>query len=252
MPHATYDADMRRWLLTTLVLLLLGAIINVAIAWASALWVDGMPVERIAKLRPGITQIDQPRWRVRVVTRVSSTTVQSEATDAPPLGAPHHPDTTEEETRAWVRAEEARVPNSVVVGVPCWSRTATPPLEIDYRSGNLMEDARGWPMRSLMWLRVVQSLDNTDDRQWGVDIGDTQGPLGTPRVLPLRPIPLGFIVNSLLYASILFVLVTGLLGLRRVIRRRRGHCIACGYDLRGDINHGCPECGWNRMPEASE
>ena len=31
---------------------------------------------------------------------------------------------------------------------------------------------------------------------------------------------------------------------------RRGHCIKCGYDLRGDFSGGCPECGWQREAEA--
>ena len=33
-------------------------------------------------------------------------------------------------------------------------------------------------------------------------------------------------------------------------RPRPGHCHKCGYDLRGNLEHGCPECGWRR--EASE
>jgi len=24
-------------------------------------------------------------------------------------------------------------------------------------------------------------------------------------------------------------------------------CPKCGYDLRGDLKSGCPECGWNRV-----
>jgi len=28
-------------------------------------------------------------------------------------------------------------------------------------------------------------------------------------------------------------------------RRARGLCPACAYDLRGEFNSGCPECGWN-------
>jgi len=34
--------------------------------------------------------------------------------------------------------------------------------------------------------------------------------------------------------------------LRKQLRTLRGHCIKCGYDLRGDLEAGCPECGWNR------
>ena len=26
-------------------------------------------------------------------------------------------------------------------------------------------------------------------------------------------------------------------------RRRRGLCVACGYDLRGNVSGACPECG---------
>jgi hypothetical protein len=47
----------------------------------------------------------------------------------------------------------------------------------------------------------------------------------------------------------LLVLVTGSPGmlwageqLRGVRRRRRGRCVACGYDLRASIDQ-CPECG---------
>ena len=29
-------------------------------------------------------------------------------------------------------------------------------------------------------------------------------------------------------------------------RPRPGHCHKCGYDLRGNLEHGCPECGWRR------
>ncbi|MCI0366117.1 MAG: hypothetical protein L0Y44_09235 [Phycisphaerales bacterium] len=31
-----------------------------------------------------------------------------------------------------------------------------------------------------------------------------------------------------------------------VQRRSKGHCPQCGYDLRGDLARGCPECNWNR------
>ncbi len=29
-------------------------------------------------------------------------------------------------------------------------------------------------------------------------------------------------------------------------RPRPGHCHKCGYDLRGNLPQGCPECGWRR------
>lgn len=48
---------------------------------------------------------------------------------------------------------------------------------------------------------------------------------------------------SLLIAAIAVPLV------RQSLRAKRGRCIACGYDLRGDLECGCPECGWGREAE---
>ncbi len=45
------------------------------------------------------------------------------------------------------------------------------------------------------------------------------------------------------YAAILWVLIPGPFALRRLIRRRRGLCLACGYDLRHGEHEACPECG---------
>jgi hypothetical protein len=76
--------------------------------------------------------------------------------------------------------------------------------------------------------------------------------------LPLCPVWPGFLVNTVLYALLLFPLVQIPSGMRRHIRRKRGRCPKCGYDLRGQppetgpaAGAGCPECGWNRQPEAT-
>ena len=70
------------------------------------------------------------------------------------------------------------------------------------------------------------------------------------RALPYYPLWPGFIVNTIFYASTLWLILLSPFQLRRVIRRKRGHCIKCGYDLRGTSEGGCPECGWGR--EAGE
>ena len=52
-----------------------------------------------------------------------------------------------------------------------------------------------------------------------------------------------------LYKLVLFLALVSTHGpftARRIVRRKRGHCIKCGYDLRGDLERGCPECGWRR------
>ena len=62
-----------------------------------------------------------------------------------------------------------------------------------------------------------------------------------PRVVPLRPIWLGFAVNTIFYAALLWVLIPGPFALRRLIRIRRGLCPACAYP-RGQLEM-CSECG---------
>jgi len=67
--------------------------------------------------------------------------------------------------------------------------------------------------------------------------------------LPIRPIWPGFLINTLFYTIVLWLLIPGPFALRRLIRIKRGRCRKCGYDLRGTPGSGCPECGWNREPE---
>ena len=33
---------------------------------------------------------------------------------------------------------------------------------------------------------------------------------------------------------------------RRARNTARGLCPECGYDLKGELGEGCPECGWNK------
>ena len=87
-----------------------------------------------------------------------------------------------------------------------------------------------WPMRSLLaeqW--------STSNKSWG-----SAYRLGR---FPARPIWPGFAVNTVLFAAILWLLIPGPFALRRLIRRRRGLCLACGYDLRHAKHEACPECG---------
>ncbi len=62
-------------------------------------------------------------------------------------------------------------------------------------------------------------------------------------VLPARPIWPAFAINTLFDAALLWLLIPGPFALRRLIRRRRGLCPACAYDLRHAEHEACPECG---------
>src|SRR5262245_51772730 len=92
----------------------------------------------------------------------------------------------------------------------------------------------GWPMRSL-W------FDG-----WGRDLsGWIEGDVKWFPIAALWP---GFAINTVFYTAVLWVLFAAPGALQRTIRRRRGQCTRCGYDLRGlpsgaGGDRTCPECG---------
>ncbi len=60
-------------------------------------------------------------------------------------------------------------------------------------------------------------------------------------VIPLRPIWPGFAVNTIFYATILWLLIAAPFALRRFLRLRRGLCPKCAYPT-GE-SAVCTECG---------
>ncbi len=67
--------------------------------------------------------------------------------------------------------------------------------------------------------------------------------LGGGKALPGRVVPAGFAINTGFYAVVLFILVRGRQIGRLTLRRHRGQCLKCGYDLRHADHAACPECG---------
>ncbi|UCD76821.1 MAG: hypothetical protein JSV91_07810 [Phycisphaerales bacterium] len=118
----------------------------------------------------------------------------------------------------------------------------------------------GWPARSLTGDRInaMTTASGGDptvagiryEWAWGPDSSGGSFVRWKPRLVPLRPMWPGFAINTLLHALIAWLLIRGPFIARhysrREIRRRRGRCLKCGYELRGDYGAGCPECGWNR------
>ena len=64
-------------------------------------------------------------------------------------------------------------------------------------------------------------------------------------------VPAWFVVTFASTLPIVWVIVFVPPVIRRRWRMRRGHCTACGYDLRGTApDRACPECGAARTPSA--
>jgi hypothetical protein len=115
----------------------------------------------------------------------------------------------------------------------------------------------GFPMRSLAcygplqpeWWLFGNSLVSDVDWRGGFDAPSFLKPKETwffllPSVwrpLPYRILPIGFIINTLLYALLFWPLLTAPFAARRMIRRKRGQCEHCAYPI--GVSDVCTECG---------
>jgi hypothetical protein len=211
----------RKLILRVIVLLLLGAIINVAVAWGSALLVDA---NRLSG-QPGVDCWGNQRgWSFESWSSKTTTLVIS--MDALWSDGPCDPP-------------------------PYWS-IANSPVPDRGENGRFFpafgEIARGWPLRTLMSVDAIWSDEGEtqefEELWYGIRLqahDATQAEI----TVPLRPIWPGFAINTIFYATVLWVIfaIPGIV--KRLRRRRTGKCIHCGYDLRGQPVEStkCPECG---------
>lgn len=106
----------------------------------------------------------------------------------------------------------------------------------------------GWPCLSIHCLSAAP-VDVTSDSsswRWGFTAPSLLEPHrdadeGVTRPIPLRPIPLGFALNTLLYAAAMYSVWWGFTRHRQLRRLRRGACARCGYEV--GVLAVCPECG---------
>jgi len=116
------------------------------------------------------------------------------------------------------------------------------------------ETCNGWPMHALWgerWsMRGDASADGRMDRMiWAVKAPSAIGApeAWDPRLLPMRPIWPAFAINTIVYAAILWLLFAvpaALCRFRRWRRIKRGLCPACAYPVGESVE--CTECGTPR------
>jgi len=111
----------------------------------------------------------------------------------------------------------------------------------------------GWPWPCLYYIRAADEVVMFPDWEYehhGVLLGGNPLPAmfttsSEVQLLPLRPYWPGVLANTLLLAAVWFVfplLWSMNRRSRAYIKKRRGRCRFCSYELHGDTQR-CPECG---------
>ena len=230
------------WRRTTLAIAIGAVIINVAVAWGSALlvppWAAGVATARVDGVVEG-----RQLWSTHALSRP---TVQAFVIT----------------TFIWMGPQEdvplfAKGPADD--GRPNW-------LDFPFASELIASgqatkvvraaEARGWPFPCLWsdlggwhWSQELGPQTAIPPRH-GIAAGLPTRYLAPqfprhPLTFPLRPIWPAFVANCLLYAALLSIIPLARSFLHRSRRRHaRGRCVRCGYQL-GTLTV-CPECGFSR------
>lgn len=222
----------------TLIILLLGAAVNVTVAWIIALnappWTSGDA--------PLYWSDDQRTWHVRLepsrtVRRVliAPTQVRLEDDHIPP-GSRLTDAMLPSHIRQRMHAASSGDPEALTFWHVGWPFAALRCVQYTWRG--TAHDRRlrptGPPEPVAEDAIVVHGIGAAPGRH------EHEG--GSQRAfLPLRPLPAGVLVNSALYAGLLWLLAAVPRALRRRHRIRLGLCPTCTYPVgAGDV---CTECG---------
>lgn len=236
--YKEYNGGVRR-LRTILIFLLLGAVLNVLVALASFVLLDEKS-DGWSEMRVGAARLENEYlWSVWRLKRRGflllecnvwqGETVWNDQWEKP--GATIEP---------WSMrpAEWATMPAKryewyeMASGWPClamWTRLHIRDPLHDFALSGLP----GLPGNTRVFPRDIL------ERGWLID----RSFLPRQVILPYGIIWSGLIINTLFYALMIPVIFIGLRRARQSIRRHRGLCPHCAYDLRGAEHETCPECG---------
>jgi hypothetical protein len=230
---------MRRIVGFVLVFGLLGVVVTIGVAWGAA-WMEGPSIREFRVI--DVRQVNgRPPSAGPVLSEVATNRMTARVT-------------------AWSRLPEgtypiydSRSPGETPWWVPdlLWCDESKLDFEL-FCSGERVAmtrwEAAGWPLPALRC--GAANMHTPDGKGWmiGGDRGVWTWRMGSftspPKSVPVEPVWMGLIGDTVIYGAALFVLWWSPGAIRRAVRGRRGECLRCGYDLRGRSGEtACPECG---------
>lgn len=226
--RARYDSCMseprsrfrRRIVVRAIVFLVLGTVVNVAVAWAFAA-AESLPATNIGA--SGYVG-HQERWSYSILEGWGIEYIDL--------------------YRQYDSATHLMVDADVVNGLPYWVSTH-PPTSREDEIDMLWAVAAGWPVRCV-WGEY--RFDGTAHLRMrgGVALAGTlhHAGVGVPRALPTKPIWSGIAINTIFYTAILWggwLVFPAVFLYRRRWRIKHGLCLACAYPI--GTSEVCTECG---------
>ena len=210
---------MKRRAFKLMLFLLAGTIINVAVAWGCVSYLNPQSFQVIGSvvpMGPGRTQdniLTYTRTGHRQVEREFAMDMLAEGT------IPDRPMSPRLEVLSgWP-----------LFGMECFGFISAP------RGGGRLDT-----------FILTEDVFQADAFRWGIPwksrfyrLSDLDGPMC--KALPLRPIWPGFVINTIFYAAVVWMLFAVPGAVRRRVRITRGQCARCAYPV-GD-SAVCTECG---------
>ncbi len=118
------------------------------------------------------------------------------------------------------------------------------PMDIPDYTGQWHREMHGWPAHVLVrTITMPFEGDSIYTSTIRLPAGWWNHLVGTGHI-PLRASPTGLALNWLLFAPLIYLVLSIPVVVRHTVRSSRGHCTRCGYDLEGLAS--CPECGNDR------
>ena len=224
---------MKRRLLIIAIFLLLGAVVNVAVAWGCALWTIRVPG---GAGRYGISEI----WDMVHPTQADYHWLEESGWKPRP----------EDDDFVWKAASRE------ISGFGLERKAFFHYPDLKPGRGRSFSDATfvirdrsGWPLRALQaekWLSEENVQYTRFESRFAIAIVPVTYSwkgrmIKDDRLLAYLPVWPNFAINTVFYAIVLWLLIPGPFALRRLIRRRRGLCPKCAYPM-GE-SAVCTECG---------